>query len=114
MDELGEWCFEFRVSAVLPIRREVIDGLMDELIRWAEARRLGIGGYRAATAEVAGAAGAWAFYFGLCVPEDGQVIPRPEAGGLWAAVEAWCARDGFTCRGGFRPFPPDVEDETAC
>jgi hypothetical protein len=44
MEERDEWCFDFRVSADLPIRRSEADALLDEAIRWAEAHRLGVGG----------------------------------------------------------------------
>ena len=105
MEERDEWCFDFHVSARSPIRRQEADKLMDEAIAWAEAHRLGVGGgYRPASPEVAGAARTWAFHFGLCATEDGQLIPHREAHDLWECLRAECERQGFECGGGFRSF----------
>jgi hypothetical protein len=105
MEERDEWCFEFHVSAPTLIRRAETDQLLKEAIRWAEANRLGVGGgYKPASAEVEKAAQSWAFRFGLCASEDGQVIPRTLAHDLWQLLQAECERQGFVCTGGFRPF----------
>jgi hypothetical protein len=112
MEERDEWCFEFQVSADRPIRRAEADELLDEAIRWAEAHRLGVGGgYQPSSPEVNEAARAWAFRFGLCVTEDGQLIPRRLAHDLWDSLRAGCGRQSFGCEGGFRAFTAEESGE---
>ena len=108
MQSLEEWSFEFVVTAPAPIRRAVIDALLDEAIGWAEARTLGIGGgYGPDTPEIADAATAWRFQFGLCVQSDGLLIPEPQAAELIDVLRGWCGPRGLSFAGGFRAFTPE-------
>lgn len=108
MQSLDEWRFEFAVSGMAPVHRAVIDALLDEAIAWAEARTLSIGGgYRPVTPEVAGAATAWRFKFGLCVQADDLLIPELQAAGLRDVLRTWCGARGMSFAGGCRAFTPE-------
>src|SRR5262245_13592053 len=108
MDERNEWCFEFHISALRSIRRAQADNLFDEVILWAEGHRLGVGGgYRPASPEVSFAALSWAFHFGLCATEQGQLIPERQAKELWELLRAEGQWQGFWCDGGVRAFKAD-------
>jgi hypothetical protein len=107
VQSLDEWCFEFDVTAVAPVPRPVIDALLDEAIGWAEARLLGVGGgYRPAAPEVAGAAMAWRFRFGLCVQAGGVLISESQAAELQELMRGWCESRELSFAGGFRAFTP--------
>jgi hypothetical protein len=104
-EERDEWCFEFCVSSDKPVHVSDADRIMVEAIDWAEAHRLGVGGsYKPASAEVNNACFSWAFRFGLCASEDGQLISRGAASGLWDLLSTECQRRGCICTGGFRAF----------
>lgn len=112
MEDLEEWLFGFSVSAAEPIPYQAMeDMLILEAIPWAEQRRLEIGGgFRHGSGRLGGGKDRdrlWRFWFGLCIRDDDQLIPRPQAQELFDMIVAWCQVHGFSVNGSFREFPPE-------
>jgi hypothetical protein len=113
MDEIArdEWCFDFRVFADQPVSRESIDKLMCEIVRWAEANDLGIGGgYKALSQEMKKASRAWRFHFGMCQSDEDRPISESIAMKLRTQIEDWCAKNWYSFDGGFREFTAEESE----
>ena len=111
MNALAEWEFDFDVTGSGPIPQQLMDDLMWLVaVPWAEERDLGIGGgfgpsaQRPVDADVL-----WHFGFGLCGQGDGRLIPRAEAGELFAVLDRWCRERGLRLDGRFGAFEEDEE-----
>lgn len=114
MDSPEEWKFEFSVSAPEPISYQMMDDLMWlEAVAWAENRQLGIGGgFRPASNRPVDSDRVWHFGFGLCIQQEGQLIPRSSAHALFELLVAWCKDHNLSLSGGFREYSLEELDLT--
>ena len=112
MQQLVEWAFRFKLrseSSSPEYLEEIAKDLLARATMWAEQRSYGIGG-GFDRVRLVGAAVSCGFEFGLTATEDGQLVPREDAGSLLAYLTEVAASRGGHIEGGFREYASDETD----